>query len=674
MRTKILAALCLGYFAAPAVAFDFSTSVGQNVDGTALMTVAGDVNGDQLDDVVIATGTGPLGPDPVNDFSLFVYLQQPNGTLSPPLKYVYGTGYGSGMDFVLADLNKDGVRDVVDCHDGGLTLLFASGAGFAKKTVAMGTASAPWGCRGLGVLDLNGDGNLDVVTQSASNSGGMTLFYGDGRGGFGSTASVPTPSKFYMDLQVGDVTGDGRADVVLVSDLDVDVYPSNGNNGFGPMQHHMVSNSGAAKAAAIGDFNYDGRNDVAVSLFANAPNAGVVLLTQTSNGVLGSQPLLPTNDLPGTMVATDLDRDGLTDLLVAHASIAMGLYLQGTTGLADEAFATQGSYYNGSHRGLDVADLNADGCTDAVTTSSNDGMDVLYGSGCLIRKARSDFNGDGKSDIVWRNAQTGANALWKSANSSTSQAVTAVIGLSWQIVGSGDFDGDGQADLIWHKTTDGTNAIWLAANSATTQPIARVTNLAWDIVGVGDFNGDRLDDVLWRNHTTGANAIWFDANAGVQLPVATLRDTHWKVAGVDDFDGDGRSDILWHNDASGASAIWPSGDYVAGRALTTVTDLHWQIAGTGDFDGDGKADVLWRNPATGSNTIWRTGNAATQMRIAAVAGGSWSVTVGDFGGDGKADLLWRDAATGVNILWRAAQLRVTAPVTDVTNTAWHVVP
>ena len=59
-----------------------------------------------------------------------------------------------------------------------------------------------------------------------------------------------------------------------------------------------------------------------------------------------------------------------------------------------------------------------------------------------------DFDGDDRADLLWRNARTGSNTIWKSGDSSTWQAVTSVTDLHWKIVGVGDFNGDGKDDLV----------------------------------------------------------------------------------------------------------------------------------------------------------------------------------------------------------------------------------
>ena len=189
----------------------------------------------------------------------------------------------------------------------------------------------------------------------------------------------------------------------------------------------------------------------------------------------------------------------------------------------------------------------------------------------------------------------------------------------------GDFDGDGRFDILWRHGARGTNAIWRSGNSATPQAVTAVTNLAWTISGVGDFDGDGRADILWRNARSGANAIWRSGNSATPQAVRAVTDLAWTISGVGDFDGDGRSDILWRHAISGANAIWRSGNSATPQAVTAVTDLGWMVSGVGDFNGDGRSDILWRHDTRGANAIWRSGNSATPQAVTAVADQQWKV-------------------------------------------------
>jgi plastocyanin len=105
--------------------------------------------------------------------------------------------------------------------------------------------------------------------------------------------------------------------------------------------------------------------------------------------------------------------------------------------------------------------------------------------GAPVAARRSDFNGDGRSDILWRNGNTGANTIWRSANSATQQAMPAVS-TSWRVVGSGDYNGDGRSDILWRNSSTGANTIWRSGNSATPQAVTTVTAQAWAVAGSMD--------------------------------------------------------------------------------------------------------------------------------------------------------------------------------------------
>ena len=103
--------------------------------------------------------------------------------------------------------------------------------------------------------------------------------------------------------------------------------------------------------------------------------------------------------------------------------------------------------------------------------------------GATAQKRRYDFNGDGKSDILWRNGTTGANSIWLSANSATKQAVATVSDTTWQVAGSGDYTGDGRADILWRNGSTGADSLWPSANQALKQVLTTQPDLAWSVVG-----------------------------------------------------------------------------------------------------------------------------------------------------------------------------------------------
>jgi hypothetical protein len=262
-----------------------------------------------------------------------------------------------------------------------------------------------------------------------------------------------------------------------------------------------------------------------------------------------------------------------------------------------------------------------------------------------------DFNGDGKSDIAWRDG-SGDIAFWL-MNGAAVSSTGSVGGIpsAWSIVGQRDFNGDGKADLLWLDTS-GNIAMWFM-NGAASGSTAVVGNIPtnWSVAGVADFNGDGLGDILWRD-TAGDYAVWLMNGATVTSSVVlgNLSPTTWTAVGTGDFDGDGMTDILWR-DTAGDTAIWfMNGTTVTSSALVG-TIANWTVVGTGDFDGDGKSDIVWRDTA-GDAAIWlMNGAAAASTGGLGNIGTTWSIVqTGDYNGDGMSDLLWRDTS-GNTAMW-----------------------
>src|SRR5262249_23410231 len=77
----------------------------------------------------------------------------------------------------------------------------------------------------------------------------------------------------------------------------------------------------------------------------------------------------------------------------------------------------------------------------------------------------------------------------------------------WTIVGTGDFDGDGKTDIVW-RDTSGNLAIWLMNGAQVTQAAGvGSAPISWSIAETGDFDGDGKSDLLWPK-TRGNRAIW----------------------------------------------------------------------------------------------------------------------------------------------------------------------
>ncbi|MBF0316915.1 MAG: VCBS repeat-containing protein [Nitrospirae bacterium] len=245
-----------------------------------------------------------------------------------------------------------------------------------------------------------------------------------------------------------------------------------------------------------------------------------------------------------------------------------------------------------------------------------------------------DFDGDGKTDIIWRNTKDGSLHIWfmdgltmaGRAPVKFSNSDMKIHKKDWYLVAVGDFNGDGKTDMLFRQKGNGNNqhgknngneqkgngkmALWLmnGADVVDAKVLDGSPGRDWVVAGVGDFDGDGRDDIIFRHEGIGKLAIWLmdgtTARASmVQLP---LKDPQWRIARVGDFDGDGKADILYKNVRTGDVAIWfMDGTTVKdAKIVATVADDSWHIVRVGDYNGDGKLDILWQNDTTGLLYMW----------------------------------------------------------------------
>jgi hypothetical protein len=129
--------------------------------------------------------------------------------------------------------------------------------------------------------------------------------------------------------------------------------------------------------------------------------------------------------------------------------------------------------------------------------------------------AIGDFNGDGASDILWR-ATSGDLVIWYlkgnvnglSGPTVISTASVGNVSANWTIVGTADFNGDKKSDILWRNGSTGDTAMWLM-NGASVLSNVSLGNVPinWMVASNGDYDGDGKGDILWHS-TAGDIALW----------------------------------------------------------------------------------------------------------------------------------------------------------------------
>jgi hypothetical protein len=377
-----LAVGCAGSAAASTVGVARIVSVGSSPVAVAV----GDVNGDGRNDVVVTTG---YANDPARDFRLWVLTQRPDGSLAAPLSYVTAGSYVNRPESVaVGDVTGDGKDDVVVGLGGlGVQVFAQSGGVLATPTF---TPTVDSGKIRLGRLD--GDADLDVAGVGWGTNT-VTVLLNDGRGHFPTAAVYPAQHGGYEDLEVGDVTGDGRSDIVVMSGQlysvpNVSVLTQSAA-GFAAAAEYRVAANVNTQGIGIGDVTGDGRADVVASYGGNQPNASIAVFAQTSSGTLAAPVRYASYDIPEPVEVVDVDRDGRADIVTAHGGWQRaGIYLQGpggTLGPEELAEIPYVSHYN--PHGLAVGDIDGNGSPDIVIADSNNGLVILPGTATAAANA-----------------------------------------------------------------------------------------------------------------------------------------------------------------------------------------------------------------------------------------------------------------------------------------------
>ena len=333
---------------------------------------------------------------------------------------------------------------------------------------------------------------------------------------------------------VGDFNNDGKVDLAVVNTSagNVTVLLGLGTGGFASPVNYNVGS--LPFDAAVGDFNKDGFQDLAVT---NSGDNTVSILLNNGNGSFATALPFVTGVAGGTpegVTVGDFNGDGIQDLAVANpgsnqVSILIG---NGNGSFQAPLTATSGA----APSAVVTADLNGDGFLDLVTTNNNDDtITVLLGNGNGTFQAPVaypagsdpddlvlvDINGDGKIDIVTAD-QFGNQAVISfngGAGTFPSCNLTAA-GSAAFAVRAADFNGDGKPDLAVVNTGDGTVSILLNQG-----------NLASGSCGTSSGGGG---GVATASFTLTANPTAVTTTAGqtvtIPITVTPLNGFHGSVA------------------------------------------------------------------------------------------------------------------------------------------------
>jgi hypothetical protein len=601
---------------------------------------------------------------------------------------------GAAQAVAVADFNGDGQLDIVAatefCCPSQINLSILMGRGHSKfgPPVSYSLASSPIT---LTVGDFNNDGHPDIAV---GESNGLEIFLNRGDGTF---LPSPVSYQFYYvsSVAVGDFNGDHNLDLAVTADANystsVTVMLGKGDGTFPSSVNYPAGNG--PDAVTVADFNGDGKLDLAVSngyyqgQFQNQFN----LLLGNGDGSFQPPVAFATDDSPVAIAAGDLNGDGKIDVAVLNSDAVIPLpantdVVDVFLNNGDGTFQPRTSYHaDFGAASLIVTDLNRDGISDIAVCNAFDG-DIMVllsggngtktmhfyqsyiassfvGTNCM---AAGDFTGSGQVDLV-TSAQNGVAILHNKDAGNFNVASDYRTGTLAVDIGVGDFTGDGNLDLVTaHIGSGGFPSQLTVIPGKGDGSFRRAHHLKTQIryagvathLAVGDFNNDgKLDVVVLLSTTNGEqNAVTVLLGKGdgtfEQGHTYSLPSGCWAgPIAVGDLNGDGFLDLVVVNSGCETVTVFLGKGNGAFNNIGTFGSggqygYQYQLGiAMGDFNNDGKLDLAVTNAREGGfpsiiGILLGKGNGTFQP-VRTIADGTdnpYAVVVGDFNRDGNLDL------------------------------------
>ena len=361
---------------------DFASAVQYDMGDGPRGVITADFDGDGILDMATA-----------NSFSnnISVRLGDGFGAFGPVVNYSAGGKHAKQTTTIAGgDVDGDGDIDLVVTNrkTNNVSVLLGNGDGTFGTATLYDTGVKKSGKFPTGVKlgDMNGDGNLDIVTANSNvgKNGSFSILTGDGAGGFGTANVTSTKGRRPRDLVLIDVDGDTNLDVVATNLFSKSVFVLSGNGAGGlgaPVSYDVAI---MPNSIISGDFNGDGILDV-VTTSLISPRLSILL----GNGT-GFDPVkeikYPVTKLDISINAADINGDGNLDLLIANRNDNTLSYMLGN---GNGSFNNRVDFKTGNTIfrepvSIAVGDFNNDGALDLIVANAgSDDVSVLIHVGIV---------------------------------------------------------------------------------------------------------------------------------------------------------------------------------------------------------------------------------------------------------------------------------------------------
>ncbi len=556
--------------------------------------------------------------------------------------------------------------------------------GHATHPYVFGRADIPTGNTpyAMATADFNADGNLDLAVVNLSDNS-VSVYIGQPDGSFIKSADYAVGANPDA-ITVGDFNGDGKPDLAVTN--------QNCNNtcGLGTMSVLLNGGDGTFMPAVTygtgidpvsivaGDFNGDGRTDLAVANAISTVKSGAGTVTIFSNS--GDGKFLRSGEYPagsgvGQLAALDLAGGGNPSLAVTNFTALNGVNAVSILrNMGDGTFALPQPYLVGKAPSwVAAADFNRDGIADlAVVNAGDSTVSILLGrsDGTFASKVdypvaftphrlvAGDFNGDQILDLAVSASTNvtdgGAVSMLLGRGDGTLQpAVSYDTGNNPWSLATGDFNHDGKLDVMFING-DVNRVSILLGNGDGTFPSYKSYSCSGDAVAIAvvDLNGDGSPDLAMVNQSSNTVSILVGKRDGTFTcgQVYNVGISPSAIAAAD-LRGNGQIDLVVSNAGDNSiTVLINNGSGIFGAIRTYSTGNTPGGVAIADFDGDQKPDLAITNTNDDTVSILLNRGDGTFSNPVAYATGSGPafIVARDFNGDGKPDLAIADSHTPSN--------------------------